>query len=92
MPPIEELIENSKFPHQFERGRVHRVPRKIAREIRVFFEHLHGNLPTGTPTTQQPVGTAGGDGLSVSIAEPACQRTSGSSISGRWDPGSGDYP
>jgi hypothetical protein len=39
MRALEELVENAKLVHQFERGRVNRITAKVAQEILVLFEH-----------------------------------------------------
>ena len=58
MRPAQEIVEYSKLVDQFERGRMNRVPSKIAQKILVLFEHRYFDTRTGEKKTQHHTGRA----------------------------------
>ena len=59
---LKEVIENTEFVHQFERGRMDRIAAKITQEVRMFFEHHNVNPGARQQKTQHHAcGTAAGN-------------------------------
>src|SRR6185437_2001005 len=48
----QEVVKKSKFIHQFERRGMNSIPAKIAKKIRVLFEHEHFDARTSEKKTQ----------------------------------------
>src|SRR5437667_351936 len=49
---LKEVIENTEFVHQFERGRMDRIAAKVTQEVRMFFEHHNVNPAARQQKTQ----------------------------------------
>jgi hypothetical protein len=73
MRAFQEIAENSKFVHDFERGGMNRVAAKIAQKVRVLFEH--DNFDSGA-SQQKSQDHAGGPAANDAAA--GCQ------LLGRW--------
>src|SRR6202158_513156 len=56
MGELQKIVQNAKFMHYLKCGRMDGVTAEIAQEIRVFFEHIHIDAPSGKEITQHHAG------------------------------------